>query len=66
MLTEKQKGLFTLLDYDVNSEDVLRERHKMLVKEYGAVKDFTRWLQKVLEHRWAEDRRRNSTPYLGD
>lgn len=66
MLTEKQRGLFSLLDFDVNSEDVLRERHKKLVKEYGAVKDFTRWLQKVLHNRWAEDRRRNSTPYLGD
>jgi hypothetical protein len=66
MLTEKQKRLFVLLDYDVNSEDALRERHKMLVTEFGAVKDFTRWLQKILEHRWREDRRRNSTPYLGD
>jgi len=62
MLTEKQLGLFRLLDWDPVQEKQIRQRHK----DHGTVKDFTRWLTKVLHHRWAEDRRRNTTPYLGD
>jgi hypothetical protein len=62
MLTEKQLGLFRLLDWDPVQEKQIRQRHK----DHGGVKDFTRWLTKVLHHRWAEDRRRNTTPYLGD
>ncbi len=62
MLTEKQLGLFRLLDWDPAQEKDIRQRHKDL----GGVKDFTRWLTKILHYRWAEDRRRNTTPYLGD
>ncbi len=66
MLTSQQQGLFNLLGFDPSQEKEIRQRHKTCVKDYGAVKDFTRWLTKVLHRRWAEDRRRNTTPYLGD
>ncbi len=66
MLTEKQQALFRLLDWDPAEEKDIRQRHKVCVKDFGAVKDFTTWLTKALHHRWAEDRRRNTTPYLGD
>ena len=62
MLTEKQLALFRSLDWDPTQEKEIRQRHKAL----GGVKDFTSWLTKVLHRRWAEDRRRNTTPYLGD
>ncbi len=66
MLTVQQQGLFNLLGLDLAQEKEIRQRHKTCVKDYGAVKDFTRWLTKVLHRRWAEDRRKNTTPYLGD
>lgn len=66
MLTARQQGLFQLLDWDTAQEKEIRQRHRDCVKSYGAVKDFTSWLTKVLHRRWAEDRRKNTTPYLGD
>jgi hypothetical protein len=64
MLTTKQQGLFKLLGFDVEQEKEIRQRHKVCVKDFGAVKDFTTWLTKVLHKRWESERR--TSVYLGD
>lgn len=64
MLTTKQQGLFKMLGFDVAQEKEIRQRHKVCVKDFGAVKDFTTWLTKVLHKRWESERR--TSVYLGD
>lgn len=64
MLTNKQQGLFKLLGFDPMQEKEIRQRHKVCVQDFGAAKDFTTWLTKVLHKRWASERR--TTVYLGD
>ena len=66
MLTVRQQALFKLLEWDASEEQAIRQRHRSCVIEYGAVKDFTGWLTKVLHRRWANERRQLATPYLGD
>jgi hypothetical protein len=66
MLTTRQQALFKLLEWDTAHEREIRTRHRGNVDEYGADKDFTRWLTKVLHQRWASERRASATPYLGD
>jgi hypothetical protein len=65
MLTERQLWLFEQL-CEGRTEKEVRACHKDCVRSYGAVKDFTQWLVKRLHRQWAEDRRKNTTPYLGD
>jgi len=64
MLTTKQQGLFKSLGFDVAQEKEIRQRHKTCVKDFGATKDFTTWLTKVLHKRWESERR--TSVYLGD
>lgn len=65
MLTSRQASLFRALDWNPMDEKEIRARHKEVVQKYGAVKDFTSWLTKVLHNRWKEERRLSSV-YLGD
>lgn len=66
MLTTRQLNLVRALGEDPADERVIRQRHKSCVQNFGAVKDFTRWLEKRLHRKWELDRCRNATPYLGD
>jgi len=66
MLTRKQQWLFEQLGESPAVEMEVRLRHRLCVENFGAVKDFTRWLTKRLYSKWVQDRSRNTTPYLGD
>ena len=66
MLTAKQQWLFDQLGESPADEHEVRLRHRLCVEQYGSVKNFTTWLTKRLYRKWELDRRRNTTPYLGD
>jgi hypothetical protein len=66
MLTPKQLWLFNQLGEDPAQEKDVRLNHRLCVEQFGAVKNFTTWLTKRLYRKWELDRRRNTTPYLGD
>jgi hypothetical protein len=62
MLTEKQAGLFKLLNYDNSREQAIRNRHQIAIK-LGAPKSFTKWLENCLHYQW---RQANKSIYVGD
>ena len=66
MLTERQQWLFSQLGYDPAREKEIRTLHKERIQMGLSPKDFTQYLVKRLHARWAEQNRRNATPYLGD
>jgi methyl coenzyme M reductase subunit C len=66
MLTERQLALFKSLGEDPVNEKEIRQRHKVCVKDFGAVKDFTQWLVKRLHRQWELERRQAGAIYLGD
>ena len=65
MLTVRQQSLFHQLE-ETRTEEEVRAIHKMMVKEYGAVKDLTSWLLKRLYRKWALERKATEVPYLGN
>jgi hypothetical protein len=65
MLTARQQSLFRQLEETLTEKEV-RALHKQMVKEHGAVKDFTTWLLKRLYRKWALERKATEVPYLGN
>ena len=66
MLTARQTYLFEQLGLDPATEKQVRTLHKELVSKYGVDRDFTQYLVKRLHRQWAQERSRNTAPYLGD
>lgn len=65
MLTQKQQGLFKLLEIPVEREDELRKHHKWMRTNLtmSKIKPFTGWLEDCLKAKW---RKENERIYLGD
>jgi hypothetical protein len=72
MLSEKQVGLFKMLDIPVDAEKQVRKNHKdslamiYFTRKNPTPKSFTTYLEHRLKNKWRAENERGKPVYLGD